>query len=170
MERISVIIPVFRESACLEGLLSRLNNDGYANKEVVVVIDEPSQSSMNLIRRFEETAIFIVNRRRKGKVSALNGAAGRSTGKILFFLDSDNVITGDSVLSRVVSGMKGKDIVEFQIDTIGNSFIAKLVGIEFANANLTNMLYSRYSARKPIIGGAEFSFKTFAKVAFGLGI
>ncbi|MDE1861978.1 MAG: glycosyltransferase family 2 protein [Thaumarchaeota archaeon] len=166
-EKISIIMPVFRESACLEGLLSHLIRDSYATKEILVVVDEPTEYTMKLVKRFEKDVNFIINMKRKGKVGALNSTVHISSGQILLFLDSDNVITSNSVLMQVVAGMRGRDIVEFQLDALGNSFIAKLVGIEFANANLTNMLYSRYSARKPIIGGAAFAIRREAFFEIG---
>lgn len=167
MEKISTIIPVFRESACLERLLSCLKVDRYPNKEILVVVDEPTGVTLDIVRKFERNVVFVINPKRRGKVCALNTAVAHSSGDILFFLDADNVITGDSILSQLARGMSGKDIIEFQIDTIGSSFISKMVGLEFANANLANMLYSRYSAKKPIIGGAAFAIRR--EVFFEIG-
>ncbi len=161
MKKISVIIPVLKLSGFLDFTLARLINDSYRNKEIIVVIDEPSHGSLILARKFEEDAIFIFNEKRVGKTKALNKAVSCSTGGILFFLDSDNIVGGDNddTLTKLVNEMKQNDIVEFQIDVMNDSFISKMVSFEFANANMANILYSRYSRKKPIINGAAFAVK-----------
>lgn len=167
MERITTIIPVFRESACLERLLQCLDSDRYPDKEVVVVVDEPTDETMRLVARFDGAMTFVINPKRRGKVYALNLAAERSSGEILFFLDADNVLPGNSTLSHIASGIAGRDIIEFQLDAMGSSFMARMVGLEFANANLANMFFSRYSAKKPIIGGAAFAIRKRAFYEIG---
>ena len=51
MNKISVLIPVYRESTLLERLLTDLLRDPYPSKEVLVVIDEPTEISLDVVER-----------------------------------------------------------------------------------------------------------------------
>ncbi len=169
MEKVSIIIPVFRESEFLEGTLSNFVNDVYTNKEILVVIDEPTRESVELAKQFQGSVLFLLNKKRLGKSNALNAAAEKASGDIFFFFDSDNLIKENSrdIIGRLVDGIKGNDIVEFKIDVIQDSGLSKMVSFEFASANLTNILYSRLAKRKPVIGGAAFAIRS--QVFFDIG-
>ena len=54
MEKVSIIIPVLRESEFLEATLSRFAHDSYPNKQIVTVIDEPTQRSLDTAERFKD--------------------------------------------------------------------------------------------------------------------
>lgn len=169
MEKVSIIIPVLRESEFLEGTLSSFASDLYPNKEIIAVIDEPTKRSLDTAARFNDKVRFILNKKRIGKSNALNAAVKVSDGDILFFFDSDNMLDGHcgDTISKLVGGMRGKDVIEFKIDVIKDSLVSKMVGFEFANANLTNILYSRFANRKPLVGGAAFAIRR--EVFFDIG-
>ena len=169
MEKVSIIIPVLRESEFLEATLSSFARDSYQNKQIIAVIDEPTQRSLDTAERFKDQVRFILNKKRIGKSNALNAAVKASDGDILFFFDSDNVLDGHSgdTISKLVDGIRGKDVVEFKINVIKDSMVSKMVSFEFASANLTNILYSRFAKRKPIVGGAAFAIRR--QVFFDIG-
>lgn len=155
MEKVSVIIPVFRESTFLENTLLRLRRDRYPNKEFVVVIDEPTEKSLKTAKRFTGKVTFILNKERMGKSYALNVASKKSTGDLFFFLDSDSRISGNSndTVEKIVSAMKDNDIAEIKTDVIKKSYISRMVGFDFLVTNFASYMFSRKVGRKPIIGG-----------------
>ncbi|HDM89406.1 MAG TPA: glycosyltransferase family 2 protein, partial [Candidatus Bathyarchaeota archaeon] len=117
-KKVSVFIPVYRESPFLESLLDSLVNDPYEDKEIHVVIDEPTDKSIETSRRFLEYVHFIFNGKRKGKANVLNELAKHATGDIFLFLDSDIIIKDDgrSFLETVVEEMNDADIIEIKKD------------------------------------------------------
>ena len=65
--KISMFIPVYKESDLLESLLNSLLIDPYNPKEIFVVIDEPSKKSIDITRKFNESVNFVLNGERNGK-------------------------------------------------------------------------------------------------------
>ena len=88
MVEISVFIPVYRESKLTFSLLERLIHQK-VNKEIYVVVDEPTRKFLDALKKFEGSVRFIINGKRVGKAEALNRAVESSSGEILLFLDSD---------------------------------------------------------------------------------
>ncbi len=79
----------------MEELLEDLTNDSHENKEIFVTIDKPNEKSLEVAKKYGSKVNFILNGRRRGKVTALNSSVKISEGEILVFLDSD-VKLGDS--------------------------------------------------------------------------
>ncbi|MBS7643895.1 glycosyltransferase, partial [Candidatus Bathyarchaeota archaeon] len=143
--KISIFIPVYKESELLKPLLKRILNDPYDLKEVFVIIDEPTKSSLELSEEFKDRVRFIFNGERKGKVNVLNEAVKRSSGELLLFLDGDIAITNEPIyfLKTVLDEAKNVDIVEFKKNVIRDSFLARIINYEYLSFNSTNWLFSR---------------------------
>jgi glycosyltransferase involved in cell wall biosynthesis len=90
--KISIFHPVYRESDLLEQLLTSLINDPYKEKEIFVVIDEPTERSLEVSKSFSGEVHFKFNGIRRGKANVLNEVVSESKGEILLFLDSDTLI------------------------------------------------------------------------------
>ena len=114
MKLISIFIPVYRESDMLENLLEDLLEDPYEDKEIFVIIDEPSLKSLPLIDKFKGKVNFVLNGERRGRV--LNDAVEDSSGDILLFLDADVTIDGESgdFLKKISDSLENADRVEIK--------------------------------------------------------
>lgn len=142
MDRISVLIPAYKESAMLEPLLKQLRADPYPEKEILVAIDKPTAASVELSKRMPNVK-FLFNRKRRGKAAALNVAAKRASGNILFFLDSDMRLEGGGFLARLVSKMDGIDLVSLRTQVIRESFLSKMESYDYLNSNAFMELMAR---------------------------
>jgi len=157
----SIFIPVYRESDLLKPLLKRLLADPYREKEIFVVIDEPTNKSFSIVREFSETVHFIWNGKRKGKANVLNELVKESTGEILLFLDSDVLIDENSegFLHKIAENMKDADIVEMKKKVIRDSFLARIVSYDYLSFNFTNLFFSRKLGKCLGLNGAAFAIK-----------
>ncbi len=158
MSMISVLIPVYKESNLLETLLNQLLKDEYRDKEIITVIDEPTKTSMNLAKKYKKQVKFILNKVRKGKVTALNEATKIAKGDIFLFLDSDIKVNSDNFLSKVVDNIRNHDIIDFKVDTISNSFFSKIVNYDYLAMNFFEHLFSGVK-RSMGVNGAAFAVK-----------
>jgi len=160
-KRVSVFIPVYRESPFLEPLLDSLVNDPYEDKEIHVVIDEPTDRSIETSRRFSEYVHFIFNGERKGKANVLNELAKHATGDIFLFLDSDVIIKdGDgSFIGAVVEEMEDADIIEIKKNVIRDSFVAKITSYDYLSFSLSNWYISKKIGKCLGINGAAFAIR-----------
>ncbi len=127
--RLTVIVPAFRNSGKIEENLKRL--DGF---EVILAADLPDEKLREIIRKEDLKAT--VSDRRRGKWKALNDAMEIASGEYILFLDSDTVLLdpGD---------MKKYDGAEVVKEVCGNSFLEKLVRIDYFNMYLISLLASR---------------------------
>jgi len=157
----SIFIPVYRESELLRPLLERLLNDPYAEKEIFVVVDEPTAKSLGMVRDFSGSVYFIWNGERKGKANVLNELATKSKGDVLLFLDSDVMIDDSSkgFLHKIAEEIADADIVEMKKKVIRDSFLAKIVSYDYLSFNFTNWFFSRRLGKCLGINGAAFAIK-----------
>lgn len=158
MEKVSIVIPVFRESEKLENLLIELLKDKYPQKEIITVVDEPNDKSLVLSKRYKNRIKFILNEKRLGKVKASNLAAERSSGDILFFLDSDNTINNDEgdLIQKIVDEIDGYDYGALKITVNKKSILSKMSYYDYINTSFVNYIFSKFLKRTPIMGGQAF--------------
>ena len=156
---ISVFIPIYKESDILEPLLERLLNELYDEKEIFVIIDEPTERSIDLSSRMKGDVRFILNGERLGKVNALNRAVKQSIGEILLFLDSDIVIPNSSFLEAVSVEMETSEILEIKKNVLRDSFMSKITSYEFLSFNYAFWLFSHFLNRGLGVHGAAFAIR-----------
>lgn len=159
--KISVLIPVYKESDLLEPLLTDLLRDSYPFKEVLVVIDKPTEMSINVVKRFQNRITFILNGERIGKANALNEVFKRTTGEILLFLDSDLQLQtdGESFMETLAREMEGVEILDIKKSMIRSSFLARLVHYEYLASSLVSWLFSKKIGKCLGLNGAAFAIR-----------
>jgi glycosyltransferase involved in cell wall biosynthesis len=86
-KRISIVIPNLNKSETLGKCLEAALNSDYGNFEVIVVDDNSSDNSVEVISEFPCRLIQL--EKRSGTSTARNTGAKSSTGEIIFFTDSD---------------------------------------------------------------------------------
>ena len=165
---ISIFIPVYKESDQLAWALKELSSQN-VSKEIFVTVDEPTDDFSEKIKQFEDGNVkFIINKERMGKANALNSTVKLSSGKILFFLDSDVEIPNDpDYLRKIVMEMQHADVLDIKKKVSkGKSFLSKMAYYEYFTFNISAWLASRYMHKCPAVNGAAFAIKreTFEKV------
>ncbi|MCS7120370.1 MAG: glycosyltransferase family 2 protein [Nitrososphaerota archaeon] len=168
MSNLSIFIPVYKESELLEQLLNTLLSDPFEDKEIFVIIDEPTPNSLGLEKKFSSKVTFIWNGKRKGKANALNEVIGKSSGEILLFLDSDVMIKNNSngFLSRIYAETSKADIVEVKKFVIRDSILSRIVNYDYLGFNFTSWFLSKKLGKCLGLNGAAFAIRreTFIKL------
>lgn len=99
MTGISVIIPVYNTEKyiveCIESVLA--NN--FKDYEIICVNDGSTDSSLDLIKGLSQKhdCIKVISQANKGQSAARNAAIQAAAGKYLYFLDSDDKISADTL-------------------------------------------------------------------------
>lgn len=168
-EMISIFIPVYRESDFLEPLLRSLLEDPYGEKEIFVIVDEPTDRSIEVSKRFSGKVHFTFNGERKGKANVLNEIVKSSRGSIFLFLDSDILVDGGSgvFLETIAREMRDAEIIEVKKGVVKDSFIAKITSYDYLSFNLTNWYFSSRMGRCLGVNGAAFAIKRETFEALG---
>lgn len=165
--KISVFIPVYIGSDLLEPLLEDLTNSSYRNKEIFVVIDEPDDRSLEIVKKYGEKVNAILSNKRRGKAEALNSAIENSSGEILVFLDADIKIKSRNFFESLIREMREAEILDVKKEIIRDSFISKMVNYEFLSCNIASYLYSKFARKCIALNGVAFAIKreTFQELA-----
>ena len=108
---VTVSIPIFKCEKFIIRCLECVKNQTYKNLEIILVNDFTPDNSMSLIRNFMEANqdlnIKIIEHEVNSGLSVVrNNGIKASTGKYLFFLDSDDEITPDCIHLLVKNAQK----------------------------------------------------------------
>lgn len=156
---VSVLIPVYQESNLLQKLLQKLISQKI-EKEIFVIIDEPTKKSIEISKKFVKEVKFIFNKKRIGKAEALNKAAKISSGSILLFLDDDIELPDDQkFLEKIIEEMKDTDFLDIKKEVVRNSFLSKMTYYEYAGFNIAAWLVVKLLKKCPAVNGAAFAIR-----------
>lgn len=159
--KVATIIPVYRESELLEPLLNDLLNDSYSPKEILVVIDEPTERCLDVVKKMDRKVKFIINTMRKGKANALNEALKHTSGEILLFLDSDLQLHSDrgSFLKKLVEEIQDVEVLDISKKVIRDSFAARITHYDYLCTNVLSWLFCKFVGKTIGFNGAAFAIK-----------
>ena len=165
--KVSVFIPVYKESEHLPILLKELISQK-TSKEIFVVIDEPTKESLRVSKNFKNKVEFIINKKRIGKSNALNKTVEMSSGNILLFLDDDVELSDNTnFLKKIIDEMKDADILDIKKRVVKDSFLSKMTYYEYVGFNAGSWMISKYLKKCPGVNGSAFAIRRKAFESLG---
>jgi glycosyltransferase involved in cell wall biosynthesis len=104
---VSVIIPVYNSSPYLESCLQSVLNQSYQQLEVIVINDGSTDNSQEIIEQFIkiDKRIKMLTQENHGLGYTRNRGIYQSTGKFIFFLDSDDELPKNAIEKLVNSAL-----------------------------------------------------------------
>lgn len=104
--KISLITAVFNRKATLAEAIASAEAQTHQDVEHVIQDGASKDGSLDLILSLQTDRMRIVSERDQGLYDALNRAITRSTGDVVGFLHSDDVLANSNVLSRVAEALE----------------------------------------------------------------
>ena len=96
--KVSVIIPVHNSSKYLNECLDSVVNQTYKNLEIIIVNDNSTDSSLDIIKSYKDSRIKVVNLKESSGVAiARNTGIKKATGRFITFIDSDDYWVLDKI-------------------------------------------------------------------------
>lgn len=152
--KLSVIIPCYNEENTIDELVTKVINNNYSNKEIIIIDDCSKDNSKKIIAKFENKNNFkvIYHDKNMGKGSCIKSAIKEASGEICIIQDADleydpkehlKVITpilqnkADVVYGSRFRGGEVSRSVYFW-NRFGNWALTTMCNI-FINTNLTDM-------------------------------
>lgn len=112
MHLVSVIIPVYNVELYLARCINSILNQTYTNLQIIVVNDGSTDSSLEILNKFEDQRLIIVSKENGGLSSARNEGLKYVAGDYITFVDSDDWIKKDMIEIMVQeANRKDADIV-----------------------------------------------------------
>lgn len=113
MDKISVIIPVYNAEKFLNKCINSVLNQKYDNIELILINDGSKDGSLDIIRKYQKEnkkTIKVIDQKNQGEGVARNNGMDIATGKYLVFLDSDDWLKEDYLIT-LHDAIQDNDIV-----------------------------------------------------------
>ncbi|MBR9682060.1 MAG: glycosyltransferase [Candidatus Aenigmarchaeota archaeon] len=105
-EKISVIIPTYREEKYIKKTLESVRKQTYPNYEIIVVDGNSPDATRKIARKYADK---VINLRERGVAKARNVGTKVATGDIFVFLDGDTIIE-KNFIKKIVNLFRNKNI------------------------------------------------------------
>ncbi len=103
---VSICIPLYNAEAYIAETIAKVQQQTYANVEIVIVDDHSTDGSLAVAKAFESERVRIYTNPKKGGNSARNFAFEMSRGEYVKFLDADDYCSDNMIeaqMERVVN-------------------------------------------------------------------
>ena len=107
---VSVIIPYYKDEQNIHSSINSVLRQSYKKIEIIIIDDENSKKSFKILSKFKSKNIKIFNTKKNlGVARARNLGIKKSKGKLIAFLDSDDVWKKEKI-SLQVKVIKNKNV------------------------------------------------------------
>lgn len=142
--KISIITACYNSSATIGDTLKSVTEQDYKNIEHIIVDGASTDDTLQIVKQFPHVA-KVVSEKDDGIYDAMNKGISLATGEVIGILNSDDVYTSNSAVSKVMKAFEAKD---------AEAVYADLQYVKFDNLNkITRTWHSgEFSKRKFYFG------------------
>ena len=159
---VSIIIPAYNEEKVIANTIESAIEINYSNKDIIVVDDGSTDSTLEIIKKYEKQGVKILHKENGGKASALNLALNFTKGEIVAILDADTLASRNSIseIVKVFQSEKNIAAVAGNIKVKNkNNWITWCQALEYvAGIQITRRAFDMFGAIT-IVPGALGSFR-----------
>lgn len=103
---VSIITPSFNQVAFLEQTILSVLNQTYSNIEYIIIDGGSTDGSIEIIQKYSNKLAYWVSEKDNGQTHAINKGLQKSKGKIIAYLNADDLLENDAVENVVVEFFK----------------------------------------------------------------
>ena len=92
LPKITVVTPNYNQAAFLEQAICSVINQQYPNLEYIIIDGGSTDASVEIIKKYQDNIHYWISEKDKGMYDAINKGFSRSTGKIMCWINSDDVL------------------------------------------------------------------------------
>ena len=159
MVKISVIIPVYNTEKYLKKCLnSVMDQTIYKELEIIIINDGSTDSSNNIIDKFNNLNIMKITKQNEGLSATRNIGIQHSSGEYIYFLDSDDWIESDYL------ELLYRNAEKYKTDILFSNYY-----FSYDNKKLLNKI-DKNIYELPVISGLEFLKKSLEYHSYNSGV
>lgn len=116
MTKISVILPVYNGERFISKAIDSVLSQSLGDFELIVVNDGSDDSTLDIIRGYDDSRIILIDQPNQGPGASRNNALSIASGEYIMFLDSDDWFSSDALnIAYSEAKSKGTDLTFFQM-------------------------------------------------------
>ena len=139
--KISVVTPSYNQAQFIEETIRSVLLQGYPNLEFIIIDGGSTDNTLNIIKKYEPWISYWVSEPDRGQSHAINKGIAKATGKIFFWLNSDDLVL-PGACERVAKNFMDNPKTKMVIGQ------AKVID---AKANEISELFSNFSTWEDLI-------------------
>ena len=90
--RISIVTPSYNQGQFLEETILSVLKQDYPNLEYIIIDGDSTDNSVDIIKKYKDQVTYWVSEEDRGQTHAINKGLRKSTGEILNWLNSDDLL------------------------------------------------------------------------------
>ncbi len=95
--KVSIVTPSYNQGNFIEETIRSVLLQNYPNLEYIIIDGGSADGAVEIIKKYEPWIAYWVNEQDKGQSDAINKGFAKSTGKIMAWLNSDDLLTPNSL-------------------------------------------------------------------------
>ncbi|GAA3985587.1 glycosyltransferase family 2 protein [Mucilaginibacter dorajii] len=108
--KISIITPSYNQGKFIEETIRSILLQNYPNLEYIVIDGGSTDDTVDIIRKYEKWITFWVSEKDKGQANAINKGIDKSTGDIFNWINSDDYLAPDALVTIANAFKKGYSV------------------------------------------------------------
>ncbi len=97
--KISIITPTFNQGAYIEECIKSILDQGYPNLEYIIIDGGSTDNTVEVIKKYQQQISYWISEKDAGMYDALNKGFKKSTGSIMGWLNSDDILHRKSLFT-----------------------------------------------------------------------
>ena len=110
--KVSVITVCYNSSSTIIDTIESVNNQTYKNLEHIFIDGDSNDNTLEIINSNSNSEFLVISEKDNGIYDAMNKGIEKSTGEIIFILNSDDIFYNNSVIDNVVTCFKNDNSLE----------------------------------------------------------
>lgn len=107
--KISIITPSFNQGIYLEDTINSILSQQYQNLEYIVIDGGSTDNSIEILKKYQKYITYWISEKDFGQSNAINKGLNRSSGKILTWVNSDDILQ-PGILKKIPSYFNDNDV------------------------------------------------------------
>src|SRR5580700_341038 len=118
LPKISIITPSYNQGQFIEETILSILNQNYPNLEYLIIDGKSTDSTIEIIKKYEQKIFYWVSEKDSGQSEAINKGFQKATGEIVCWLNSDDILMPNALNEVAAQFIKNKELILLNGQTV----------------------------------------------------